>query len=122
MIESPNRVKIDLSSLLMNLEVVKSYLNPETKIMGIVKSDAYGHGLVPVAKVLVAKGIYSLGVAHPEEGVELRRSGIQCPIVILCGIRSRDDAAEVLARSLTPVIFDMEAVELLSAECLKRGK
>ncbi|PKN30481.1 MAG: alanine racemase [Deltaproteobacteria bacterium HGW-Deltaproteobacteria-21] len=122
MIESPNRVKIDLSSLVKNLELVKGFLGPETKIMGIVKSDAYGHGLVPVAKVLEAKGIYSLGVAHPEEGVALRKSGIQCPVVILCGIRSRDDAAEALARRLTPVIFDREAVELLSAECMKRGK
>jgi alanine racemase len=122
MIQSPNRVKIDLSSLVKNLEVVKGFLDPETKIMGIVKSDAYGHGLVPVSKALEAKGVYSLGVAHPEEGVELRRNGIQCPVVILCGIRSRDDAAEVLARRLTPVLSDLEAAELLFAECRKRGR
>ncbi|RJR35151.1 MAG: alanine racemase [Desulfobacteraceae bacterium] len=122
MLESPNRVRIDLNALLKNLEVVKRFLHPGTKIMGIVKSDAYGHGLVPVSRALEANGIYSLGVAHPGEGVELRRNGIRSPIVVLCGIRSRDEAAEVLAWGLTPVVFDLEAAEMLSAECVRRGK
>jgi alanine racemase len=122
MIQSPNRVKIDLGSLARNLGVVRSLVGPETRIMGVVKSDAYGHGLVPVSKVLEAEGVHCLGVAFPEEGVELRRSGVRCPVVVLCGIRSREDAADVLAMDLIPVLFDMGAAELLAGECAKRGK
>lgn len=122
MIQSPNRVVIDLGSLVSNLRVVRGLVVPGTRIMGVVKSDAYGHGLVPVAKTLEAEGVFCLGVAHPEEGVELRRSGIRCPVVVLCGIRSREDAADVLAMGLTPVLFDLGAAESLAAECAKRGR
>lgn len=122
MIQSPNRVKIDLTSLVRNLQVVRELIGPGVRIMGIVKSDAYGHGLVPVSKMLEAEGVHCLGVAYPEEGVELRRNSIRSPVVVLCGIHSRRDAADVLAMDLTPVLFNHHAAELLSAECAKRGK
>ena len=54
--------------------------------MGIVKANAYGHGLVPVAKSLLRDGIDELGVGFLEEGVELRRAGIRAPILVLGGI------------------------------------
>ena len=54
--------------------------------MGIVKANAYGHGLVPIARALLAFGVDSLGVAFLEEGVTLRRAGVRAPILVLGGI------------------------------------
>lgn len=120
---SPNKVTIDLSALEHNLNQVKRLIGPETKIMGIVKSEAYGHGLVKVAQVLENNGVHSLGVAHLEEALELREQGIKLPIVLLCGIRSgREEVREVAEKDLTVVVYDISAAELLDREAAKRGK
>lgn len=122
MIRSPNSVIIDLSALENNLSQVKTLVNPKTRIMGIVKSDAYGHGLLKVSKILEKNGIDYLGVAHLYEALELRRNGSRLPIVILCGIRTREEAKEVVDKDLTPVLFDLAMVEALAEESAKRGK
>lgn len=54
--------------------------------MGVVKSDAYGHGLLQISKTLEKNNIDCLGVANIQEALKLRRGGIKLPIVILCGI------------------------------------
>lgn len=119
---SPNRIEIDLSSLVHNLNQVKNLIDPGTKIMGVVKSDAYGHGLVEVSRTLERHGVHFLGVAHVQEALELRRHGIQTGIAILCGIRSAEDTHEVVEKELTPVVFDVSAMEMLHREARKRGK
>ncbi len=119
---SPNSVRIDLSALEHNQNQVKKLINPKTKIMGIVKSDAYGHGLLPVSRVLEKNGIDCLGVAHLYEALELRRNGIRLPIVILCGIKAREEAREVVDKDLTPVLFDLAIAETLAEEGVRRGK
>lgn len=121
MSHSPNMIKIDLSALEYNLDQVKQLVNKGTKIMGVVKSDAYGHGLVPVSRVLEKNGVDCLGVAHIQEALELRKNGIGSPIVILCGIQTREDAMEVVDKSLTPVLSDVSLVEILAQEGAKRN-
>ena len=122
MIQSPNSLVIDLSALEHNLKQVKKLIAPGTGIMGIVKSDAYGHGLVPVSKVLERNGIETLGVAHIHEALELRNSGIGLPLVLLCGVKSREEADEAVKWDLTPVLFDLEMAEVLSKASAKKGK
>lgn len=122
MIHSLNRVKIDLPALTHNLGQVKKLIAPETKIMGIVKSDAYGHGLLPVSQVLEREGIDYLGVAQICEALELRKRGIRTPIAILCGIQTREEAAAAVDKNLTPVLFDPSPVDLLAEESARRGK
>jgi len=119
---SPNRITIDLSALVYNLGQVKDLINPETRIMGIVKSDAYGHGLLRVSKLLEENGVYSLGVAHIHEARQLRDHGIRLPIVLLCGITSREDSEEAVSRSLTPVVYDISSAEILSQEATRKHK
>ena len=87
----PNTINIDLSALTHNLEQVKALVAPGTRIMGIVKSDAYGHGLLPVSKTLVKHHIDCLGVSHLYEALELRKNRIKIPIVILSGIQTKDE-------------------------------
>jgi len=118
----PNSITIDLSALIHNFNQVKALVEGGTRIMGIVKSDAYGHGLLPVSKTLEKNNIHCLGVAHLYEALELRENGIRIPLVILSGIRTRDEAREVVEKGLTPVLYDLTAAETLARESEKQGK
>ena len=122
MIRSPNSLKIDLSALVHNLNQVRALLREGTGIIGIVKSDAYGHGLIHVSKVLEGNGVHQLAVAHIYEALELRKNGIKLPILILCGIQTREEAREVVEKALSPVIFDIGSAHTLAEECLRTGK
>ncbi len=122
MINKPNRVSIHLSALIHNLRQTRSLLNESARIMGIVKSDAYGHGLLPVSETLEKCNVDCLGVAHLHEALQLRENGIKLPIVILCGIQTRDECREVVKKDLIPVIFDPEIAETLAQESVRLGK
>ncbi|MCP4665655.1 MAG: alanine racemase [Deltaproteobacteria bacterium] len=122
MSNQPNRVAIDLSALAHNLGQVRSLAPQETRIMGIVKSDAYGHGLAPISKALEKEGVDCLGVAHLYEALELRKQEIKTPIVILCGIQTRDESRQVVENALSPVLFDTAAAEILNRESARKGK
>lgn len=119
---SYNQTQIDLSALLHNLDQVCRLIAPDTRIMGVVKSDAYGHGQVPVARALEGAGVACLGVSHVQEAVHLREERIRCPIVALSGIGSSEEAAAAVEWEITPVLFDVEAAELLAREAKLRGR
>ncbi len=76
-------VEIDLLALEKNVATIKSWCSPHTKLMAVVKSDAYGHGAVGVAEVLTASGASWLGVASVDEGCQLRGAGVTQPILLL---------------------------------------
>ena len=73
---------ISLDAIRDNIKKGRALLPQETKLMAVVKADAYGHGAVPVAKA-IDDLVDTFGVAMPEEGVELRKNGITKPILIL---------------------------------------
>lgn len=81
----PQRVyaKIDLDAICQNIKNAMDKVGKETKVMAIIKTDAYGHGAVPVAKALSEIGCYAFGVATAKEAVVLRKNGIKNPILIL---------------------------------------
>lgn len=119
---SPNKVTIDLSALQYNLLKIRELVGKETKIMGIVKSDAYGHGLIPVARELEKLHIDSLGVNYLSEAIKLRAEGVKTPVVILLGISTHQGAKNVADYNLTPVIFDLDSARMLSEEGRKKGR
>ena len=82
--QRPSRIVVDLSAVGDNLRAIRAHVG--VPVMGIVKANAYGHGLVPVARHLEACGVDRLGVAFVEEGIALRRAGIRLPILVLGGI------------------------------------
>jgi alanine racemase len=84
----PTCAEIDLAALRHNVEAVRT-LCPRAAVMGVVKANAYGHGLVPVARELVRCGVEALGVAFVEEGVALRAAGITAPILVLGGLSAQ---------------------------------
>jgi alanine racemase len=80
----PAWVDVDLGALENNLTRVRERLaGSEARVMAVVKADAYGHGAVGVSRVLEAAGVDWLGVALLEEGAEIRRAGVEVPILVL---------------------------------------
>jgi len=78
------RAEIDLLNLAHNIAIIKSYRSrPETKIMAVVKADAYGHGAIEISREAIKSGVDALGVAFVPEGVLLREEGIDIPVYIL---------------------------------------
>lgn len=115
---SLNTVEIDLAALRSNYLQIRSLLGAQVKVMAVVKSDAYGHGLTQSAKALAAAGALNFGVAEVEEGVMLRQSGITGEIVVLLGAPSRS-FADVVRYGLSPVVFDRDNLKGLAAAAAK---
>jgi len=113
--------EIDLSNLAHNLGVVRKNLNPQTKLMGIVKADAYGHGAVPVARTLLEGGVNALGVAICEEGIELRESGIKAPVLIM-GFTPEQLLHEVVRLDLAQTVFGLSGANALAVQAVRFNK
>ena len=104
-------VEIDLAVVAENVRTLRSWLEPQTKLMAVVKADAYGHGAATIARVALAHGADSLAIATLAEGVELRRSGITAPISILGAINAPEDIKAVAAWELEATIGDLEQAQ-----------
>ncbi len=112
---------IDLAALRANFRQLRQWCRPEVKIMGVVKADAYGHGLVPVAKTLQDAGVDSFGVAYLQEGQRLRQAGITAPILLLMGVLPSEAGAAVQA-DLEVALFRRDIATALAAQARQQGK
>ena len=81
----PTHLDVDLGQLASNYRAIQHHVG-DVQVMPILKANAYGHGLVPVARLMENLGAPILGLAYLEEGIRLRRSGVRVPILILGGI------------------------------------
>jgi alanine racemase len=106
--DRPTRIRIDLDALSHNLQALQRHAG--VPVMGIVKANAYGHGLVPVALHLQAQGIAQLGVAFVEEGIALRRAGITVPILVLGGIHA-PQVTQFLAHGLEVTVSSIDKLK-----------
>jgi alanine racemase len=109
----PTWVEIDLNALRHNLSALKKRVGPQTKILGIVKADAYGHGDYEISRVLLNNGVEMLGIAILEEGIQLRDKGIKAPLLLLGGI-FEEQIDTVIQYGLTPTVYDLKLAEVLS--------
>ena len=76
--------EINLDAIVGNMIYMKEISAPGTKLLGVVKADAYGHGSVPIARKLEPyEFMFGFGVATPEEAYVLRKGGIKKPLLIL---------------------------------------
>jgi len=107
----PNRDKrwawleIDLSAIRHNVATTRRYLDSRTRLMAVVKADAYGHGAVQSAKAMLGAGADRLAVSNVPEAVELRKAGITAPIVVL-EQPPLTSAPLLLAYNITPAVYD----------------
>lgn len=101
--------KIDLAQFRQNVSLIRGSLPAGTRLMAVVKADAYGHGMVPVARAALAAGADQLAVAITEEGAALRDAGIQAPILVL-GAATPDSARQAALCGLTLTVCSSDMV------------
>jgi alanine racemase len=116
----PTWAEIDLNALAANFHIVRDRVGPKVSIMAVVKANAYGHGAVECGRRLEAEGADWLGVALPEEGIELRNTGITKPILCLAGFW-RGQANACIAYKLVPVVYRLDMIESLDRAAGERG-
>jgi len=105
--------EIDLKAIAHNIQTIKARLNPNTGVMAVVKANAYGHGALPVARAALTAGANWLAVNRVDEGVALRKAGITARILVL-GYCLPAQAADVVARALTPTVTTLETARALA--------
>lgn len=106
-------VEINLDCLRHNLIQAKKYIKPETKIAGVIKANAYGHGAVPMAKALIKNGVDMLAVACLSEAIEVRRACPDIPILIM-GHTPDNKLKIAVEQNITITIFSLKQGQLLS--------
>lgn len=113
---------IDLDAVLFNFEQMKNRIPAETKIMAVVKTDAYGHGAVPLAKLTEAlEYLWGFATATVDEAVELRKAGIKKPVLIL-GYSFPESYEQIVKYDICQTIFTFEMAEALSEEAVRQNK
>lgn len=114
--------RIDLDAIVYNLTSMKKNLKPDTKIMGVIKSDGYGHGAVPIGWELEKIDyIYGYAVATAEEAMQLRREGLQKPILIL-GYIFPYHYEEMIRLNVSTAVFRYDMLEQLNEAAAKQKR
>ncbi len=110
-------LEINLNALTDNLNVYKKKLKEETKIMAMVKAFSYGAGTFEIANTLQYNKVDYLSVAYTDEGVALRKAGIETPIMVLNP--DGNTYQLLLQRKLEPEVYSLSQIEMLSNFLIK---
>jgi alanine racemase len=117
-----NWVEIDKSDFHFNLKKIKEYLAKDTKIMPVIKANAYGHGGAVLAKEAQKAGVSYIAVSSLEEGIEFRMSGIKTNILVLDAIFPNENLQVAVAHNLTPVLSKMSSITALEDLAVRLNK
>ncbi len=109
----PAWLEIDLAAIDHNLSLIRDLVGPGVGVVGVVKSNAYGHGAVEVARRLASHGVTALAVALVQEGVALREAGIEGPLLVM-GATDVDEAPLFVEHTITPAVSRVEFAQALS--------
>jgi len=113
-------VEVDTEAISANARSLKRCIGPSTSLMAVVKADGYGHGSIPVARAALAGGASQCGVATLAEGIELRRAGIEAPILVMGSLTQAEELRSCLHWQLMPTISGMR--EALLCQNLASGQ
>lgn len=114
-----SRLEISLEGCLRNYRYFRSKLQASTKLLVLVKANAYGHGAVQFASLMEEAGADYLAVAYPIEGIELRQAGIKSPVMVLTA--GTDSFEQIVNYGLEPGIPNMYSLRILCEVLQKRG-
>lgn len=114
-----SRLEINLDGCLENYRYFRSKLFDATKLLVLVKANAYGHGAVEFASLMEKEGADYLAVAYPIEGIELRQGGIKSPIMVLTA--GTDSFEQIINYGLEPGIPNLYSLKVLCDVLEKRG-
>lgn len=113
---------IDLDAVLFNFDQMSKTVQEGTQIMAVVKTDAYGHGAVPLAALLEPQDyLWGFATATVDEAVELRKAGIEKPILVL-GYSFPECFEDIVKYDIRQTVFQYEMAEQLSKEAEKQNK
>lgn len=111
---------VDLDAVVYNMESMRRNISPDCGMIGVVKTDGYGHGAVPVAKAM-APYVKGYAVATVDEALNLRRHSIEKPILVL-GVTHKSRYGDLIRQDIRPAIFTIEQAEPLSELAVQAGK
>lgn len=113
--------EVDLSAISQNTRELRRITRPGSRLMAVVKADAYGHGAVKVSQTALAAGASDLGVARLGEAIALREAGITAPILIF-SYTAPEDAESLIRYDLAQTVFDLETASAFSGKAQALGK
>lgn len=113
-----SRLEINLKGCLENYKYFRSKLDDSTKLLVLVKANAYGHGAVEFASLMEEAGADYLAVAYPIEGIELRQAGIKSPVMVLTA--GTDSFEQIINYGLEPGIPNLYSLKVLCDVLAKR--
>ena len=112
--------EIDLDAITYNVQAFKRHVGDRVKVIAVVKADAYGHGALQVSQAALDAGAEMLAVHRAIEGVELRKAGVQVPILVM-GYTAPDGAELIAAHRLTASLMTVEFAQALSGRAQALG-
>ncbi|MCF8068912.1 MAG: alanine racemase [Desulfobacterales bacterium] len=113
--------EIDLKVIAENVKKLRSITLPSARLMVAVKANGYGHGMIEVSRIALENGASALGVARLEEGIQLRKAGINAPVLIF-GYTPIDMAEKIIEYDLTQTVGSVTIARKLSDLVASRGK
>lgn len=116
----PTYVEVDLSQIAFNFQVIQEHVYP-ARVMPVIKANAYGHGMLPVARCLLGCGVEMLAVGILEEGIALRKAGIEIPVLVMGGILSEQVEA-YLQYDLILTVTSIENLKVIEKIAQELGK
>jgi alanine racemase len=118
--DHPANLEIDLSKVRNNLQLYRSLIGKDVRIMAMVKAFSYGTGLTEIADLLDESGVDYLAVAYPDEGKEIRSRGIDVPIMVLHP--EIESFEKLIYNRLEPEIFSMRMLRAFIEACEDEGE
>lgn len=114
-------MEVDLDAIISNLIQLKKHIGKKSKIIGVIKTDGYGHGSIPLAKAMEKLDFLSgFAVATEEEAMELNQAGIHQPIIIL-GYTFPYAYEEIAEKGIESTVFRLDMLQEMSKAALKVG-
>nr|WP_122013472.1 alanine racemase [Maliibacterium massiliense] len=117
----PTWVDVDLDAIRFNVKEIKKNLPPDTRLMAVIKADAYGHGMLPVARAVLSAGASFLGLATVDEALQLRAEGIDAPLLIL-GAPVRQNMQALIAQGVSQTIWLPQQLLALAEAAQRVGR
>lgn len=113
--------EVNLDNIAHNVKEIRRITDKKVEIMGVVKADAYGHGVMEVTRTLLENGVTRLAVSMLDEAIQLRQNGIEVPILIL-SYTDPIRAEEIILNDVTQTVFSHDLAEALSNAAVKHNR
>ena len=113
-------VEVSLDRIASNYRNIRAVVGPKTEVACVVKSEAYGHGMVEVARRLIDEGAKWLAVSSAQEGIELRQAGVEAPVLVMAD-SLRGNFGDMLRHRLTPAVQDLGDLAVFNELARARG-